>query len=186
MMSLDWITIARPYAKAVFEVAIDSEKASQALKDWSDVLNKLAFIADQPEIVFFIKRPDVSPEEMVETFVDVAELSHKEKDDQKRFVELLAQTGRLGALPAIQNLYEKLRADYEKTIEANVVSFDPLTDAQQESLAMALKTRLKRDVHLTVQIDKSLLGGAIVCAGDIVVDGSVRGKLNRLNDEMMK
>lgn len=179
MMSLDWITIARPYAKAVFESAIEV----QTLKTWSERLNILAIVASQPEAVLFIKRPDVSPEKAANIFINVAGAGSEES---ARFIQLLANTDRLGALPAIHTLYESLRADYEKTIEAKVSSFEPLTDKQQETLALALKKRLKRDVHLTIQIDKSLLGGAIVHAGDLVVDGSVRGKLHRLNDEMMK
>jgi F-type H+-transporting ATPase subunit delta len=182
MMSLDWISIARPYAKAVFELAL-SKSDSKQLKIWSEKLNVLAIIASQPEAILFIKRPEVTPEKATNTFIEVAE----EKDPEaKNFIQLLAKTGRLGALPAIYRLYENLRADYEKTIEASVVSFEKLTTVQQDELASALKKRLKREVHLTVEVDKSLLGGAIVHAGDLVVDGSIRGKLHRLNEEMMK
>lgn len=179
MMSLDWIAIARPYAKAVFELGI----AHQALRSWSESLLKLAVIAQQPEAVFFIKRPDVLPEQAAKVFIHVAGLSEL---NQKHLIQLLAKVGRLGALPAIQVLYEHFRADYEKTIDVQVSSFEPLTDAQQQTLILALKKRLQRDVYLHVDIDKTLLGGAIVHAGDLVVDGSVRGKLHRLNDEVMK
>ncbi len=185
-MSLDWISIARPYAKAAFELAVEN----QTLKAWSETLGTLALVANQPEAVIFMKRPDVSTEKAAEAFIDVLDIPAKSTDDHnkeiKNFVQLLAQTKRLGALPAIQSLYEHMRADYEKTIEANVVSFEKLTKAQQDDLALALKKRLKRDVNLTVEIDKALLGGAIVHAGDLVVDGSIRGKLHRLNEEMMK
>lgn len=180
MMSLDWITIARPYAKAVFEVGIEH----QTLKAWSEILEQLAAIASQAEMVFFIKRPDISPEQLTEIFVEYANV--KQNTVAVNFIQLLAQKGRLGALPAIQQLYDDLRAEYEKTMEANVTSFEAMTEQQQTILVAALKKRLKRDVHLNIQVDSSLLGGVIVNAGDFVIDGSIRGKLYRLNDEMMK
>ncbi len=180
MNSLDWITVARPYAKAIFEVAIDT--GGKALNEWSGVLSQLSFVASQPNVVFFIKRPDILPEESAAVFSSV--LDEKNKLG-RQFLKLLAETGRLGALPAIHNLYEQLRADYEKTIEATVTVFEPLTSAQQNALTEALAKRLKRDVHLTTTVNKDLLGGAIVRAGDFVVDGSVLGKIQRLSDEMM-
>lgn len=181
MDSLDWITVARPYAKAVFETAIDSK--GKAIHEWSDVLAELSFVANQPEVVFFIKRPDILPEDAVAVFSSVL---GKKNELTMRFLALLAEKGRLGALPAIHELYEQLRADYEKTVDASVTVFKPLSETQQAALITALKKRLKRDVHLTVHVDKSLLGGAIVKAGDLVMDGSVLSKIHRLSDEMMK
>lgn len=180
MMSLDWISIARPYAKAVFELGVKH----QSLKAWSETLGALATVANNSTMKFFINRPDTLPEKAADVFINV--LNIKSTDDAANFIQLLAKTNRLEALPAIQQLYEELRAEYEKTIEAEVFSFEPLTPSQENTLALALKKRLKRDVNLTIQIDKSLLGGAVVHAGDLVVDGSVLGKLERLNNEMMK
>lgn len=179
MMSLDWITIARPYAKAVFELGIEH----QTLKTWSEVLNVLSEVACQPEMAFLIQRPDVTPEQAAEIF---GSFIPKKSDEVTSFLQLLAQKGRLGALPAIQQLYEFLRAEYEKTMDAHVVSFELLTPQQEETLVLALKKRLQRDINLSVKMDKSLLGGVIVRAGDFVIDGSILGKLHRLNDEMMK
>jgi len=180
MMSLDWMTVARPYAKAVFELAV----SQKTLKLWSEILAKLAMIVEQRETMLFIKRPDILPEQVVELCLSV--LEQPKNETVTHFVQLLAKANRLGALPAIQHLYEELHADYEKTVEVKVLSFESLTDTQEKTLSIALKKRLNRDVHLTVQIDKSLLGGVIVRAGDLVIDGSVQGKLHRLNDEMMK
>lgn len=178
MMSLDWITIARPYAKAIFELGMEQK----TLKTWSQTLEKLALMMSQPEMLFFTKRPDISPQNAAAVFIEILKLTQ----ESQHLVELLANTGRLGALPAIYALYEKLRADYEKTIHAEVATFEPLTKKQEEALITALKKRLNREVNLVVNIDKSLLGGVVVHAGDLVVDGSIRGKLRRLNDEMMK
>ena len=179
MMSLDWISVARPYAKAVFETAIDNN----ALKSYSDTLEKLAEIAVLPEIQFCMKTPEVAPTQIVTIFSQAAGLS---TGPLQAFVEILAGADRLGALPAIHTLYETYRADYEKTVEAHVDAFAPLTEKQQMALALSLKKRFNREVTLQMHIDKSLLGGAVVRVGDFVVDGSVRGKLHRLNDEMMK
>jgi F-type H+-transporting ATPase subunit delta len=180
MDSLDWITVARPYAKAVFETAI--EAGGKAVTEWSDILAKLADAASQPEVLFFIKRPDILPKELTTVFSLVL---NKKDDNAERFIQLLAQTKRLGALPAIHTLYEQLRAEYEKTVEANVTAFEPLTEKQQAELIAALKKRLKRDIHLTTRVDKSLLGGAVVEADGLVMDGSLRGKVHRLTEEMM-
>jgi F-type H+-transporting ATPase subunit delta len=186
MDSLDWITVARPYAKAVFEAAIDEE--GKALAEWSVILEELSFVASQPNVTFFIKRPDILPDESAAVFSSILNLDNKNKKNEvvERFLQLLAKAGRLGALPAIHYLYEQLRADYEKTIEASVIVFEPLTKEQEKALTASLKKRLNRDVHLTTQVDKSLLGGAIVKAGDLVMDGSVRGRMHRLSDEMMQ
>lgn len=180
MDSLDWITVARPYAKAAFEVAIDA--GGKSLQQWSDILAKLSCAASQPEVMFFVKRPDILPNESAAVFASVL---GKKDESVERFIQLLAHTKRLGALPAIHMLYEQLRADYEKTIEANVIAFEPLTKQQEEALVSVLKKRLKRDIKLTTQVDKDLLGGAIVKAGDLVMDGSLRGRMDRLSEEMM-
>ncbi len=180
MDSLDWITVARPYAKAVFEAAIDV--GGKSMGEWSDILAKLSVAATEPGVLFFIKRPDILPAEAAAVFSSV--LNEKNKMAEQ-FLQLLAQTKRLGALPAIHMLYEQLRADYEKTVEANVTTFEPLTEQQQEALISALKKRLKRDIKLTTQVDKKLLGGVIVEAAGLVMDGSLRGRMQRLNEEMM-
>lgn len=179
MMSLDWISVARPYAKAVFETAVDNN----ALKSYSDTLENLAEIAALPEIQFCMKTPEVAPAQIVAIFSQAAEIS---TGPLQAFVQIVADAGRLGALPAIYTLYEKYRADYEKTVKARVDAFAPLTEKQQAALALSLKKRFNREVTLQMHIDESLLGGAVVRVGDFVVDGSVRGKLHRLNDEMMK
>lgn len=181
MDSLDWITVARPYAKAVFESAVDA--GGSAITEWSDILAKLASAANQPEVQFFIKRPDILPEELTAVFSSILS---KKNESVERFIQLLAQTKRLGALPAIQILYEELRAEYERTVEASVTTFEPLTEKQEAELIAALKRRLKRDIHLTTQVDKSVLGGAIVEAAGLVMDGSIRGRMHRLSEEMMR
>ena len=99
-------------------------------------------------------------------------------------VGLLADNKRLQALPDIYLQYEALRAEQEKTLTAKVSSFAVLTSAQQQHLISSLSQRLQRQVTLDVSIDTSLLGGAVIRAGDLVIDGSVRGKLNKLSSNL--
>ena len=104
-----------------------------------------------------------------------------EIDDQGRnYIKLLAQIRRLVLLPDITALYEYYRAEAEGKIEAEVISAKDITEQQMGNIAQALKKRLGREVSISARTDSSLLGGAIIRAGDLVIDGSVRGKLNKL------
>lgn len=87
-------------------------------------------------------------------------------------------------LPEIEALYEVYRAEQEKILEVDVVSYSELTPAQQQRLSESLSQRLSRKVSLKISIDPSLLGGALIRAGDLVIDGSVRGKLNMLGTSL--
>lgn len=87
-------------------------------------------------------------------------------------------------LPEIKALYEVYRAEQEKILEVDVVSYSELTPAQQQRLSESLSQRLSRKVSLKISIDPSLLGGALIRAGDLVIDGSVRGKLNMLGTSL--
>jgi F-type H+-transporting ATPase subunit delta len=103
----------------------------------------------------------------------------------KNFIKVLVANKRLNILPEIAVLYNELRADAEKTVEAEVISAFPLTDAQQDTLVEGLKKRLGRDVTLVSKVDENLLGGAIVRAGDLVIDGSVSGQLSKLETSLL-
>ncbi|MDH5180518.1 MAG: F0F1 ATP synthase subunit delta, partial [Gammaproteobacteria bacterium] len=107
-------------------------------------------------------------------------------DDQgKNFVRVLGENKRLNVVAEIAALYERHRAEAEKVVEAEVVSAFAMSDAQRKQMAEALKKRLGRDVNLVSRVDESILGGAIVRAGDLVIDGSVASKLNKLAHAMM-
>ncbi len=167
------ITIARPYAVAVFSLA--QEKGD--LQTWSDLLQVAAQCADTAEVEAILTNPAVSDEQAVNLLGDVVgELSA----DARNFLLLLAENNRLLLLPEIATLYEQLRAESEQTMTAEVVTARALSDAQKTKIAAALKKRLGKEVTLTEQVDESLLGGAIIRAGDLVIDGSALGKLNRL------
>lgn len=168
------ITIARPYASAIFEIA----RGNDALKDWSALLAVFAQCAEDPSVQTAVTNPSVSEEQTVELFSDIA--GDLMNEDARHTLQLLAQNNRLLLMAEIQALFEELRAESEQTITADVISARPLTDEQKDKIAAALKKRLGRDVILEDSIDESLLGGAVIRAGDLVIDGSALEKLNRL------
>jgi len=168
------ITIARPYATAVFTLA--QEKGE--LKAWSDLLAVLAQCVNEPEMQSIITSPAVSDEQAVEVLADIA--GDAMTADAKHFLALLAENDRLLLMTEITVLFEALRAEAEKVMTADVISARELTPEQADKISAALKQRLGRDITLNTSIDESLLGGAIIRAGDLVIDGSALGKLNRL------
>lgn len=170
------ITIARPYASAVFAIA--QEKGE--LKAWSDLLMVLAQCVEQPEMQSIITSPAVSDEQAVSVLADIA--GDLMTADAKNFLLLLAENNRLLSLSDVTVLFEELRAEAEKSMTAEVISARELTAEQAANISAALKQRLGRDVTLNTSIDESLLGGAIIRAGDLVIDGSALGKLNRLTN----
>ncbi|SFK02908.1 F0F1 ATP synthase subunit delta [Methylophaga sulfidovorans] len=168
------ITIARPYANAVFSIAQDKGE----LKAWSDLLAVLARSVLEPEMQSIITSPAVSDEQAVDLLAEIA--GDAMTADARNFLLLLAENNRLLLLTDITVLFEALREEAEKLMTADVISARPLTEEQAAKISAALKARLGRDITLNTTIDESLLGGAIIRAGDMVIDGSAVGKLNRL------
>jgi F-type H+-transporting ATPase subunit delta len=167
-------TIARPYAQAVFELA----KAEKNFAGWSDAVQLLAIIATDPEAAEWLASPRVAATQKAALLIDVA--GERLSPAGKNLVQVLAHNQRLPALAEIARLYEALRNDAEGVVEAVMISAQPATEEQKAKVTAALKARLGREVHLACKIDESLLGGAIIRAGDLVIDGSARGKLGRL------
>jgi F-type H+-transporting ATPase subunit delta len=167
-------TLARPYAKAVFEVA----QAAGDLARWSDQLGFMAAVAHDPAVRVVLDSPRLTREAAAQTFIQVCE-GHI--DDQGRnLVRLLADNGRLTLLPEVAALYEVLRAGAEGKVEAHVVSARPVSEKQKAGIATALKKRLGREVELVCEVDENLIGGAVIRAGDLVIDGSLRGRLEKM------
>lgn len=170
----EFTTIARPYAQAVFKLA----QQQQALPAWSDMLGLAAHVAADPEMRKLLDNPRVTPAQLAELFVDVC--GDRLNDAGRNLVRLLAERRRLVVLPEIFGLFEQLKNDAEGAIKAQLITAFPATDAQKQTIAAALKQRFGRDVQLEYITDPTLVGGAVVRAGDLVIDGSVRGKLARL------
>ncbi|MCL9683102.1 F0F1 ATP synthase subunit delta [Legionella maioricensis] len=172
----DSTTIARPYAKAIFEHALAENK----LAEWSEYLLILAHAILDPIAFEFITNPASKVEQQIDLLQSICGSKVKETKSLHNLIALLATNKRLMLLPEINALYEAHRAEQEKTLDVVVVSYSTLTSAQQQQMIDSLSKRIKRKVSLKISIDPSLLGGAVIRAGDLVIDGSVRGKLNKL------
>jgi F-type H+-transporting ATPase subunit delta len=171
-------TVARPYSKAIFEHAL----ASANLAEWSNMLLGLAQIVRSAQAMEFINNPATTAQQHIQLLLSVMSpyVNTKEEESIHNVITLLAENKRLMLLPDILVIYEALRAEQEKTLEAKVLSYSALTSAQQEKLAQSLSERLQRKVSIEVSIDPSILGGVKISAGDLVIDGSIRGQLNKL------
>lgn len=167
-------TLARPYAHAVFELACEQG----TLRDWSDRLRLMAAAAGDAEFRARLGDPRISRARRAELFIDVCGELLDER--ARNLVRVLAHNQRLSVLAEIAARYEALRAEREGRLQAQVISAYPLSAAQREKIAAALKTRLGREVDLECGTDESLLGGVVIRAGDLVIDGSVRGRLAQL------
>ncbi len=170
-------TVARPYARAAFEHA---QARKGGLKKWSEVLAAAAAVAADPAMQNAFADPALTVPERADVFLDVVRSVAGDKAVSEafgNFVRLLAENRRLVLLPDIVAMFEALKAEAEKSIRAEVVSAFPIGDEQKTRLAAALKQRLQREIELEVTVDESLIGGAIIRAGDVVIDGSARGQL---------
>jgi F-type H+-transporting ATPase subunit delta len=171
-------TIARPYAKAAFEYA----REQNAFDRWSQVLASASAVAADERVAKLLTNPRVSADDLVGL---ISEAAGGALDGHGRnFIATLAHNRRLGLLPEIAAQFETLRAEVENVADVRVTSAVQLNEAQQQRLSSALKKRLKREVRLHCEVDPSLIGGAIVRAGDFVIDGSLRARLERLAGAM--
>lgn len=168
-------TIARPYAKAVFELARDG-----AFAKWSEMLALAAQIARSKEMIALMKDPKFSSDQVLALFFDIAKDSFTQ--EMKNLCQTLAQFQRMAVLPEIYELYEEMRKNAERTISVELVSAYPMDENYQMRFKQALKQKTNCDIQLKCVTDKSILGGAIIRAGDLLIDGSVRGRLARLGD----
>jgi F-type H+-transporting ATPase subunit delta len=171
-------TTARPYALAAFTAARDA----QALAGWSAFLGNASAVITDARVRPLIGNPRVVTGQLVEFVLDLVGATGNAA--QGNFLRLLAENRRLALLPAIVAQYEVLRAAAEGQADVQVVAAMPLTPEQEQRLGAALQQRLKRKVRLHVEIDAGLIGGAIVRHGDLVFDGSLRGRLGRLATAM--
>jgi len=172
-------TIARPYAQAAFSMA----ESQNNLKNWSDMLQLVAAVVSDDAMRELIGNPSIENDKLIEIIIGIC----GDGLDQygQNFVRILAENERLDVTSEIADLYEAKRAEAERTVEAVVTSAFPLSEAQQAQLVTALKKRLGRDVELVTKTDENIVGGAIVRAGDLVIDASVTGQLEQLANTLM-
>lgn len=169
----DLTTIARPYARAIFELSSPDDRA-----EWSQSLALLAAVVADEALQPVLTDPGLSRTQKADLVLSIC--TDKLCAAAPNLVRLLADNKRLDALPDIAEVYEMLRAEAEKTLEADLISAFKVDKQQREQIAQALSKQLQRDVVLNCTVDESLLGGAIIRAGDWVIDGSARSHLNKL------
>ncbi len=173
-------TTARPYARAVFELA----KETGSLKQWSEDLLLLATVSADERVSSLLENPSFTRDKKAEMLISICK--SKVSAQAENFVKLMAENNRLSLLPEIVVLYEQLRSGDEGAVDAELISAFEVTDAQKKAIKSSLEKRFGQDVHLDVSIDKDLIGGAIIRAGDLVIDGSISSRLDRLGTQMAR
>jgi len=170
----DMTTGARPYAKAVFELA----SGKGTTEGWSDALQLLTMIVSDEAMQAVLAAPHYTKEQRAELVLSVAE-GHLQ-DEAKSLVRLLAENDRLSLLPTIAQLFETHCAEADGAQDVRVVSARKLTKKQETALVKSLEGRFGSKVSTVYEVDATLLGGAVIYAGDLVIDGSVKGKMKQL------
>jgi len=174
----DKSTIARPYARAAFQEA----KQKNRLAEWSRALQVGAAVVQDARVENLLGNPHVTPEELAKF---VSDLAGPQLDDLGRnFVQTLADNRRLAYLPEISAIFDELKDTAEGVIDVTVTSAAPLDEQQRKTLTAALTKKLKREVRLHCDTDAKLIGGAVLRAGDLVIDGSLRTRLDRIAYEL--
>jgi len=176
-------TAARPYARALFELAEEENK----LQQWQDNLQQAALIAADADMRALFEQPAILASEIAELFLSVASAAGVEADaDFSNLIALLAENDRLTALPTINTQFASLKQEAEGKIEVTVRSALELTAEQLDKIATSMAKRLGKEVSITTEIDSSLIAGAIVTAGDLVIDGSASGQMQKLTIALNK
>jgi F-type H+-transporting ATPase subunit delta len=171
-------TLARPYAKAAFEYA----QANQQLTQWSELLGLAGAVSQDTTVQQVLKAPRLTSTDKATTFIEVC--GDKFSAQVRNFLSIVAENNRLELLPEIAALFDLYKAEQERSVDVDVTSAFALNDEQQDKLAKVLSARLGREVRLHAAEDASLIGGVVIRAGDLVIDGSVRGKLAKLAEAL--
>jgi len=171
-------TLARPYAKAAFGYALDNKDLSQ----WYTQLHTAAAVAADTGMQAVLTNPSLTAAQQATKLSDVC--GDALSAHVRNFIAILAANKRLVLLPEIYALFAQYKANQEKTVEVEVVSAFELEDSIRDRLADALGKKLERQVNVRTATDSNLLGGVLIRAGDLVIDGSVRGKLDKLAEAM--
>lgn len=170
-------TVARPYAKAAFDFAVEANAVDQ----WFAMLAFAAEVSENETMTTYLSG-GVSVEQATELFLKVCDDQLDSKG--QNLIKLMAENQRLLVLPQVLTQFGELKAEYEKEIEVDVTSAVELAAEQVTTLSAALEKRLARKVKLNCVVDANVVSGLLIKAGDMVIDGSVRGKLDRLATTM--
>ncbi|NMH66811.1 F0F1 ATP synthase subunit delta [Shewanella salipaludis] len=170
-------TIARPYAKAAFDFAIEQN----AVDSWAEMLNFAALVTENDTMQPLLSGA-LASNKLATLFINVC--GEQINEQGQNLIKVMAENGRLKVLPAVSQLFAEYRKEWAKEVEAEVVSASELSSEQQQQISVSLEKRLARKVKLNCSTDAALIAGVIITAGDLVIDGSVSGKLSRLSDKL--
>ncbi len=171
----EFVTVARPYAKAAFDFAVENQSVAR----WQDMLAFAAEVTKNEQMAELLSGA-LAPETLAESFIAVC--GDQLDAHGQNLIKVMADNGRLKVLPDVLEQFIRLREAREATVEVEVTSANALSEDQLEKISVAMEKRLSRKVKLNCKIDKSVVAGVIIRAGDMVIDGSVRGRLERLAD----
>ena len=177
-------TLARPYAKAAFSLASEAGQGGEALSSWQDMLTLASQIAGNEQVADVLENPLVSTGQAIELLTGAGGDRFSERFNA--FLGVLGANRRLPLLPEITALFSRLKQQAEKKLTVKVVAATPLDDDQARRMSEALARRFSCAIELESEIDPSVLGGAVIYAGDQVIDGSLRGRLNKLSNALAR
>ncbi len=177
-MAQEATTIARPYAEAVFALA----KENGMLDQWSEMLDYVASLMQDSTMRRLVNEPGQVKSQIAELIIDIG--SGKLTNEEQNLVRLLAENERLEVVSEIAQRYESLKNRERGVLDVDVTSAFPLDKAQQQSIAAVLKNKLGCDIRITSSEEPALIGGVVIHAGDLVIDSSVQGQLNKLANEL--
>ena len=167
-------TLARPYARAAFEHA----RAAGELAAWQTALSELAAITTQPKVAAAMRDPNQTAAQRASTLSSLA--GDTVPTAVGNLLAIMSDNGRLSLIPEVAKLFDQLKQAVESAVAVHVTSAYPLSDAETQQLTETMQEKLERSITLTSETDPLLLGGALIRADDLVIDGSVRGRLNKL------
>jgi F-type H+-transporting ATPase subunit delta len=170
------LTLARPYARAAFGLAREHGRLAQ----WSSLLGFSAQVAAHPQVQLLLGHPKLTLDELLGLLLPDGEVD----PNFRQYLLTLSENRRLVLLPEIAAQYEELRAESERVVNVHVTSAAPMGESEVATLTAALKRRFGSDIALTKSVDADLIGGAVIDAGDVVIDGSLRGKIARLQSAL--
>ncbi|MBS0848025.1 F0F1 ATP synthase subunit delta [Citrobacter sp. JGM124] len=171
----EFVTVARPYAKAAFDFAVEHN----SVESWQRMLAFAAEVAENEQMTELLSGA-LAPETLSESFIAIC--GEQLDANGQNLIKVMAENGRLKVLPDVLKQFIQLRAALEAMVEVEVTSASALSDTQLSKISAAMEKRLSRKVKLNCNIDKSVMAGVVIRAGDMVIDGSVRGRLDRLAD----
>ena len=182
-------TVARPYAEAAFQVAQETDALAELSESFATAK---ALLADG-QVADFMSRPKLTDQQRLEFLqglfaetVGAGSVFAGGSQHGTNFLKLLLENDRVAVLPEIADQFAALKADVENTVDAVITSAAPLSESQQQAMAATLQARLGRTVRVSTEIDENLIGGAVIRAGDVVIDGSLRARLEGLGNALNK